>query len=311
MSSFRVLLLRARGIPKGILRGIRRASMPTDMNNVKQYRAVGQCVYCGKREPEVSLTKEHILAYALGGDAVLPSASCTTCQRIIAPVETYCAETVFKDVRVHHGVHSRSGQRSELPVYKKFSPEFDERDTVLVSTKDHPGLLMMPSYDLPGIVSSEVPSDKFLGVVKVHCWEIGFFDDEKKQRLAKAGIKTPWVIRQIDMQLFGRMIAKVAHCTAVGFLGISKFKPLLKEAILEGKYVPYFVGCATDRTPPPIGMKTWVRVEIRKIRTKKYVVVFLRLFSYVKADQSEKGTPVYSVVVGKFIPWWRRLARWI
>jgi HNH endonuclease len=337
MRSFRVYLARAMGIPKGIWRRIRLASrrvlapsnfmtilqirarwlgilvtsLQTDMDNVKHNPPVGQCVYCGKREPEVSLSREHILAYSLGGDAVLPAASCPTCQEIIRPIETYCAETVFKDVRVHHGVHSRSGQRLELPVYTKFSPEFDDSDTVLVSTKDHPGLLMMPSYDLPGIVSNIVPSDKFLGEVKIHGWEIDFFDDDKKQRLAKAGIKTPWVMRQIDMHIFGRMIAKVAHCTAIGLIGFSKFKPLLKEAILEGKNVPYFVGCATDRTPPPIGMKTWARIEIRKIRTRRYVVVFLRLFAYVKAEQSEKGTPVYSVVVGEFIPWWARLGRYI
>jgi hypothetical protein len=337
MPSFRVYLARARGVPKGIWRRIRLAarrvlapsnfmtllkirarwlgvpvtSLQTDMDNVKQYPAVEQCVYCGKRKPEVSLTKEHILAYSLGGDAILPAASCPTCQRIIQPIETYCAEKIFKDVKVHHGVHSRSGQQSELPVYRKFSPELDERDTVLVSIKDHPGWLMMPSFDLPGIVADVSPSDNFHGVVKIHVWEIGFFDDEKKQRLAKKGVKTPWTMRQIDMKTFGRMIAKVSHCTAVGFIGISKFKPLLKEVILEGKNVPYFVGCATDRTPAPVGMKTWARVEIRKIHSRKYVVVFLRLFAYVRAEQSDKGTPVYCVVVGEFIPWWERLGHCI
>jgi len=337
MPSFRILLVRIRGIPKGIWRRIRRlrnrilapsnyptilrirarwlgvhvTSLQTDMDNVKPYPAVGQCIYCGKREPEVSLTREHILAYSLGGDAVLPEASCPTCQEIIRPIETYCAENIFKDVRVHHGVHSRSGQRSELPIYKRFSPEFDERDTVLVSTGDHPGLLMMPSFDLPGIAANRVTSDIFLGDVKLHGWEIGFFDDEKKHRLAQSGIKTPWIMRQINLHIFGRMIAKTAHCTAVGFCGLTKFKPLLKEVILERKNVPHFVGCATDRTPAPVGMKTWARVEIRKIGEIRYVVVFLRLFAYVKSEQSEKGTPIYSVVVGEFIPWWERLGRCI
>lgn len=281
------------------------------MDRVKEYPPVGQCVYCGAPGPDIKLTSEHILAYALGGDAVLPAASCTKCQGIIQPIETYCADEIFKDIRVHHGVHSRSGPRTELPIYSRFSPNFDSNDIALISTKDHPGFLILPSFDLPGIVSGRAPSDNFSGDVRVHGWEINYFDDEKKARLAKSGVPNPWIMRKVSMKLFARMIAKTAHCTAVAFCGLTKFKPLLKEIILKGENVPYYVGCATDRTPPPIPMKTWARVEIRKIGNKKYVVVFLRLFAYVKAEQSEKGTPIYSVVVGEFIPWWARLARCI
>ena len=78
----------------------------------------------GKSGPDIELTGEHILAYALGGDAVLPLASCTPCQNIIRPIETHCAYEIFSDIRVHHGVHSRSGHPDALPIYDQDSPKF-------------------------------------------------------------------------------------------------------------------------------------------------------------------------------------------
>jgi hypothetical protein len=331
-SLWRIFLLRAHGLPVRLWRRVKRtsknlvapsrylpllkirarwlgvhvATLQTDMDQVKQYDPVGSCVYCTKSPPEVKLSREHILAYSLGGDAILPDSCCAKCQRIIHEFETYCAEHIFMDIRVHHDVHSRSGRRSVLPVYSKASPDLDEKDKILVPIKDHPGWLIMPSFDIPGIFDNRAGSDRF-PTVTIHAWSITNIDQQKK-KWAKFGIKDAWTMRKIDPKLFGRMIAKIAHCTAIAYMGPRKFKPLLKETILEGKNIPHYVGSATDRTPEPVPMKTWARVEIRKIRNKKYVVVFFRLFAYVKAEQSEKGTPVYSVVVGEFIPWWDRLA---
>jgi hypothetical protein len=298
-----LLKLRAR------LLGVPVASLQTDMDQVKQYDPIGSCVYCGKLPPEVKLSREHILAYSLGGDAILPDACCPKCQSIIHEFETYCAEHIFMDIRVHHGVHSRSGPRSALPVYSKPSPNLDKKDRVLFPVKDHPGWLIMPSFDIPGIVDDRGDRDKFPSVT-IDAWSITDLDEQAKI-WAKSDIKRPWTMRKIDTKSFGRMIAKVAHCTAIAFIGLAKFKPLLSETILEGKNIPHYVGCATDRTPEPVPMKTWARVEIRKIRKRRYVVVFIRLFAYVKAEQSEKGTPVYCVVMGEFIPWWARLARYM
>ena len=125
-------------------------------------------------------------------------------------------------------------------------------------------------------------------------------------------MRRPWVKKQIEPFAFARMLAKTAHCTAVAEYGVNGFIPLLKDAILEGKGIPYYVGCAQTRTPPPYPMKNWARIEIKNVSNTKYVVVFLRLFAYVQAeDAPEIGTPIYSVVVGEFIPWWARLARYI
>lgn len=47
----------------------------------RTYPPVGRCIYCGTKEGD--LTDEHIVPFALGGNMILPKASCIPCQRII------------------------------------------------------------------------------------------------------------------------------------------------------------------------------------------------------------------------------------
>lgn len=117
-----------------------------------------------------------------------------------------------------------------------------------------------------------------------------------------------WTMRDIDDITFARMLAKVAHCVAIARRGINKFEPLLASVILRGENCAYVVGGVTERIEPPVHMPMWVRTEVRPIGGVRYVVVFMRFFAYV--GPPEKGTPTYSVVVGRFIPWHERLTRW-
>src|SRR5215472_8584980 len=100
----------------------------------------------------------------------------------------------------------------------------------------------------------------------------------------------------------------MAHAMVVAEHGLKKFEPLLPDVILRGKDCAYLVGCATNRIEPPVPMKNWARSEIRQIGADRFIVIFLRLFAYI--GPPDKGTPTYSIIVGKFIPWWARLARW-
>ena len=53
--------------------------------NHQVFNAAGQCIYCGKSG--IELSNEHIVAYALGGDFVLPKASCLDCARVTGAIE--------------------------------------------------------------------------------------------------------------------------------------------------------------------------------------------------------------------------------
>ena len=303
--SCRESIAKLRGLPLRIKRRVRRVSRYfvaafTNKALIK-YAAVGQCIYCGASGSSVELRREHILAYSLGGDAILPAASCPTCADITSEFEKYCADHIFLSVRVQHNIHSRRPEPTHLPILETFAPEPHLAPKVLVPVDDHPGVLILPSFDPPGMVSGRAPTVGS-GLV-MHFWRITNDYDQRIQRLHDAGIKGVKIHEQIALKPFLRMLAKIAHGMAVADYGIDGFRPLLIDVILKGDpSAPYFVGSATDRTPPSEPMKTWARTEVRSIGNKKYVVAFFRLFAYL-------GTPVYSVVVGERMDSLTRLKR--
>lgn len=248
---------------------------------------VGRCVYCGTIEPP--LGREHILAYALGGDAVLPNASCTTCADVTKKFENYCADTIFLSLRVHRGLHSRRPRKTMLPVYESF----DDSSPALVSVDDHPGTLMLPSFDPPGIVMGRPPSQ---GTgLRLHVWGFTNDHDERVGRLRQSGMRIIDFKQEIDLQMFFRLLAKTAHCAFIAKHGPESFRPLLTKLILEGdEDAPYYIGCTSERRAGPSPHLNLISTEIRDIGGKMYGVVFLTLFPYLE-------TPHYSIVVGEFI----------
>jgi hypothetical protein len=306
----KIFLARVRGLPIALRRRIRRgmqllnacfknrmllkvimrvpgARVDPDINpdRVGYYAPIKRCIYCGKSGLTIKLTDEHILAYALGGDAILPEASCIECAKITNEVETYCANYIFRAVRVLHRTHRRKRNRQSISGPRP-----------MATSRQRAGLLILPSFDPPGIVLGRAASDSFSGTM-IHTWQI------TRDRRAQGWRGVPASFGS-DMNLitFGRMIAKVAHCTAVAHYGIGSFRPWLIPAILDGASIPFLVGCATERLPDAVGIKTWARPEIRRIPRrgrKQYVAVFFRLYAYI-------GTPTYTAIAGEFIPWWRR-----
>jgi hypothetical protein len=320
-SQWRIFFARLRGLPVGLGRRIKRASqrfIATFSNfalvklfflrligahpsflvyDANKPPNIGECIYCGRSGPDINLTREHALAYSLGGNKVLRDAVCDDCKNKTHEIEEYCTEKIFLDIRVHRGVHSRSPPRDELPIKETFAPDPAAAPDVLVPTKDHPGVLFLLSFGPPGLFLGKDRLAPFTGEI--------FFsyvtDDtqERVERLKQAGLGGVWQYREINVWLYGRLLAKTAHATAIVFLGIDQFKPTLQNLILNGgDELPYYVGCVKDVTPSGIPRYD-VNVALRKIGSQMFVVVFFKLFSYL-------NTPAYAVVVGEFIPWWKR-----
>lgn len=274
-----------------------------DPDNVKIYDPLNICIYCG--ETDISkLTDEHVLAYSLGGDAILRKASCTICAEITRDIETDCAYSLFRDVRAVTGTHSRSGTPPQLPVTDRSvaRPPYLP-PPVFIPTRDHPGLLALPMFDPPGIVMGRSPDNVFPNGEVFHRLVAENADGKLEQ--IRRNVKLPAFGVWIDLDMFARLIAKTAHCMVVAEYGLSKFKPMLLETILKSENTSYFVGCATNRIPDAVGMKNSARIEVRNINGRRYVAVFLRFYAYL-------GTPMYTAVVGEFIPWWKRVLpnRW-
>jgi hypothetical protein len=193
------------------------ARVDPDINpdRVGYYAPIKRCIYCGKSGLTIKLTDEHILAYALGGDAILPEASCIECAKITNEVETYCANYIFRAVRVLHRTHRRKRNRQSISGPRP-----------MATSRQRAGLLILPSFDPPGIVLGRAASDSFSGTM-IHTWQI------TRDRRAQGWRGVPASFGS-DMNLitFGRMIAKVAHCTAVAHYGIGSFRPWLQQSLM-------------------------------------------------------------------------------
>jgi hypothetical protein len=58
---------------------------------------------------------------------------------------------------------------------------------------------------------------------------------------------------QVNHDLYARGIAKIAYCDGVARFGLHEFRALAMVDLILGRYpfVPYFVGCRIDKSPPP------------------------------------------------------------
>ena len=321
MKSGKARVARLRGLPKRLRRKLKRGSAyyksaitdgqlikvlrnvpgskvdpDFDPDKVKYYEPVHKCIYCGRKRPEVELTKEHILAYALGGDAILPEASCLDCAKVIKECESYCTDKVFLHVRTLNNIHSRTGPKTHLPLITNpitVSPPYRLRP-VAMPVEDFPGFLALPSFDIPGIVDERDPDASFVDA-KLHTISITGDHNERVSRLLASGLNTFRVPIEMDLDLFARWLAKTALGIAVAQYGVEAFHSLVGDLILKGKNPAYYVGCTTKQSDEPDNIRHWARAEVREIRGERFVAVFMRPFAFL-------GTPTYSVIVGKLKP---------
>src|ERR1700730_18119661 len=86
-----------------------------------RYKPVGRCIYCGSLEYSTDssrpLAEEHIIPLALGGDRILPEASCRKCERITGNFEQMALRGVLRGARVSLGLRSKKGHPDTLPLY--------------------------------------------------------------------------------------------------------------------------------------------------------------------------------------------------
>jgi HNH endonuclease len=82
----------------------------------KVYPSVGRCIYCGAVNSD--LRREHIIPFGLGGNLVLPRASCRACEALTGKIEQACLRGILGHFRIRHGFPTRRKKErpSTLPV---------------------------------------------------------------------------------------------------------------------------------------------------------------------------------------------------
>lgn len=257
----------------------------------------GRCIYCGAEGGADGLRNEHIIPYSLGGNTELLAASCSACERITSYLDGYLANSIYKHVRVHSDIQSRSGHPDLLPAIVEING--DERAFEL-SPQQHPYFLHMPIWKPPGILCGVSPTQDF-GAGQVHRYwyvppDIRETIGLRSGDLARIMDRTP----PPNFSTFPRAIAKVAYCHAVFMLGLGGFRALALPGIILGRYpnVPYFVGSDLNSPPPPEPRQILHLIQRTNVTYRRWRLITVRIRLFAQSGTAANGMPFYEVVVG-------------
>lgn len=256
----------------------------------------GFCIYCGVREPEKILTKEHIIPFSLGGTLELPKASCLSCADVTKKIEQYTGRNVFQDVRIEHKFPTRNPKERpvELPLRESFSPTPEAAPIRLVPTKDYPGAVFLVNPEPAGILIGRplevgpkvIPFVKTLG------------GRSRVLRLKKRNIPA-LLYRELRPEIIMRLIAKISLGFAIASYGHESFNSsLIRNIILSPNIYPYHIigGTTAEMVefPPNSSPSALHRVVgfPQFIGDDLYLLYQVQIFAYL-------GAPIFTIVMGK------------
>jgi HNH endonuclease len=201
-----------------------------------KFAPIGCCIYCGSTEPP--LTDEHIIPQGLGGREFLRDASCESCRVKTGKFEEVVQRGMVWALRRTLGMRGKRRPPSHIPAagWRDGKPyaEVTMHDKIAVKGalpvfSRPPGLLVGQTY------LDDAPLQT---VVFYEASQIGHF--------GKAGATA-----HVDPMATIRMLAKIAHATAVGLCGLDGFDPFLVDLILgRSEAWNMLVGAAPIQKPP-------------------------------------------------------------
>src|SRR5271163_4365130 len=128
-----------------------------------RYPGYGCCIYCGSKGEEDGLRDEHIIPFSLGGNTYIVEASCAKCERILNPVDTHLARSVYGELRIHNRVQTRNprSRPSKLPATLIVD---EEKVSSKFTVDDHPFALVLPLWGKAGFFRLANIDEPFPGV---------------------------------------------------------------------------------------------------------------------------------------------------
>lgn len=264
------------------------ANKPTQIHST--YPPANKCVYCGATNGDLS--REHIIPFALGGNLVIPKASCESCRKITHRFETTCLRVMFGNYRIAADLPSRhKDKRPDILTMPVISLDGQLVGKTEIAARDYPRLLYLPTFPRPSILLGQGPPE----TVQIRLWTATKKDDVGKIPVYKTSTEQG-ISGSVPTQAFCRMLAKIAHCFAFVKMREMKdndFEPLLPAYIRDATGSPfYLIGCP-DRSPPRTpGALHSLECRLRRSAGTEVLYVNLRLFAGA-------GAPVYEVVAGR------------
>lgn len=269
-----------------------------ELLNGRSYSPVGRCIYCGAAD---GLSREHIVAYGLGGSAVLPQASCGTCAEATGDVERRVLRANLLPVRLLRQLPSRRGHRAAPRSYPVRVLRGDQEEDVLLPVHEYPILASFPRFPPPGFLRGE-SSAAGISVQGVDTISFGPTPEEVCRRL---GARRITLSNSQESVAFARMVAKIAYCYAAARRELEVLaapSPVVPAILGDTNDIGAWVGTLTGPRMHRPGQLHWLAIHRDEPRGLLFGEVQLFCDSH---------TPSYGVVLGPLAAKRSRTTRWL
>jgi hypothetical protein len=249
-----------------------------------QGKPAGACIYCGSR---MRLSREHVLAYGLGGVTTIPRGSCEGCRKITSEFETAVLRGPMRMVRYIQGMPSATKHR-DVPetVRVKVAVNGIQR-SINVPRREAPILLPFPIFEPPLYLGAGKSELRLAGMVT---GSFGIDPDEFAKKLGATELELK--VSKNDAVAFARLVAKTAYAYAhiQGELQrLKNCRELVQAIMKEPNAIGRFVGTAPQPFIKYPGLQHRISIHIMPERRLLYATV--QLFAGA-------GAPNYIVVLG-------------
>ena len=242
----------------------------------KTYEPFGRCVYCG--DDACKLTREHIIPFSLGGEVILPEASCEQCQKEVKKYEAQILNYTFIQARTFLELPMQDPSRRPRDLrLGRFQGDEEWPDLTdnfsweRVPVEDHPASIMLPVFEKPRLLSGQPPTEKFQMVGQ----SVHILNGPPPQSVTQDGKRQANFI-QFSPDNLCKFLAKIAHGSACAILAADQFSPLLGGIIRNADpHISALVGSDEIRAWPR--RKALHHVELRL--TRGLVLAHVQLFA--------------------------------
>jgi hypothetical protein len=256
----------------------------------KRYPSYGSCIYCGSTK---ELSDEHIIPFFLGGNVVLPDASCGSCAKITSKFERICANSMTHPLRARMNLQTR--RRKKRP--KEFTIPVHNPDgtfqTIVFPARSVPFVCVGMKLDSARMPMGLPLSDRVTGELFAVVGDGDWTESLEPNQAALIGA--------FKIEPFGQLIAKIGHAHVMAALASDGVRPdptdLFLPDIILGKsgHFQHYVGGDTLPLDRPnvlhqLRFNRYLPLDSKDLGDRKFMVSTVRLFALF-------GMPRYHVIV--------------
>lgn len=259
----------------------------TDFSRIPT-EAAGACIYCGS---QAGLSREHVLAFALGGTTTIPKGSCESCQKITHEFETAVLRGPMQMVRYIQSMPSRTKhQDAPQSVTLQVTVKGKEQE-IEVPRDEAPILLAFPTFEEPSYLTGGDPRLRLNGLVT------GSYGVDPKEFCRKYGAEKIQVTSEGNTPVaFARLLAKTAYANAYINKQLDRLKnksELVSAMLHEPDTIGRFVGTCPEPYLKREGVQHYL--GIHELLEQRVLYSTVQLFA-------SSAAPTYVVVLGELRP---------